>query len=49
MTITPICSKCGTELTEFGGLLFSPPDADGRSKKWHLCRTCYDEVAATLE
>jgi len=44
MVIKPICDKCGNELIEFGGLLFSPPDTSGRTRKWHLCKTCYEEI-----
>jgi len=49
MTIKPICDKCGNELTEFGALLFSPPDDSGITKKWHLCKTCYDEMVKVFK
>ena len=41
MAISPKCDKCGEELTEFGGILLSPPDGQGMVRKWHLCRGCY--------
>ena len=37
-----ICDKCGNELTELGGLAFSPPDSTLCHKK-HLCVDCYDK------
>ena len=45
MAIRPTCDKCGKELTEFGGLLFSPPDQYGKADKKHLCRACYEAIA----
>jgi len=44
MAIKPVCDKCGNELIEFGGLLFSPPDDFGNTRKWHLCKKCYEEI-----
>lgn len=44
MAISPVCDKCGKELTGYGGLLFGPPDSDGMSRKTHLCRDCYDAI-----
>ena len=44
--IKVVC-KCGKELTETGGLLLSPPDADGRVIKTHLCRECYANFPPT--
>lgn len=43
MTIKPVCDKCGEELTEFGALLFSPPEGN-LVKKFHLCKRCYYEL-----
>lgn len=34
------CDKCGCELTEPGGLIFSPPD-NRLSEKYHLCTGCW--------
>lgn len=48
--IKPVCSKCGEEFHEFGGLLFSPP-FDSREKseqitrKLHLCPRCWEQLA----
>ena len=44
MAINPVCDKCGNELIEFGALLFSPPDVSEKTRKWHLCKTCYEEI-----
>jgi hypothetical protein len=44
MAIAPECDFCGNELVEFGGLLFSPPDADGRVDKQHVCVECYGRI-----
>jgi len=49
MAIAPTCDKCGNELTDFGGILLSPPDQDSRVIKFHLCKSCYAEIAATLK
>ena len=40
MAISPKCDKCGNELTENGGLAFSPP-FENKSSKWHLCARCW--------
>ncbi|GBE19732.1 hypothetical protein BMS3Abin17_00459 [archaeon BMS3Abin17] len=44
MTIKPICDKCKQELTEFGAILFSPPDENNNVKKFHICKKCYEEM-----
>jgi hypothetical protein len=44
MSISPTCDKCKNELTEFGAILFSPPDEKSNVKKWHICKSCYDEM-----
>jgi len=31
--IAPKCDKCGQELEEMGGLVFSPPDTEGKVRK----------------
>lgn len=48
MAITPTCDKCGRALTEFGGILLSPPDARNQVTKFHLCTSCYSKLAAGL-
>ncbi len=47
--IKPICNKCENELKEFGGILLSPPDNEGKIKKMHLCKECYEKVKDLLE
>ena len=44
MSIKPICDKCKQELSDFGGILLSPPDEKGMVKKMHLCKGCYNEI-----
>jgi len=44
MAIKPICEKCGEELEEFGAILLSPPDSEGKVKKHHICKKCYEEM-----
>lgn len=46
MAIRPRCDFCAKELTDYGGLLFSPPNTSGTVKKYHLCKKCYAEVLA---
>ena len=48
MAIEPVCDKCKSRLDDFGGLLFSPPDDEGKVKKWHLCRKCYEAIVSKL-
>jgi len=48
MAIKPICNKCGGELDDFGAILLSPPDKNNSVKKFHLCKFCYQEIAAGL-
>jgi hypothetical protein len=47
MAIKPTCDFCVEELTEFGGLLFSPPDDSGYARKWHICKKCYEKLIKT--
>ena len=49
MTINPICDKCKNELDEFGAILFSPPNPESMVKKFHLCKNCFEELAAELQ
>jgi len=48
MSIQPKCDKCQQELTEFGGILLSPPDHEARVTKYHLCVECYQEIESNL-
>ncbi len=43
MAIKPICDKCKTELSEFGAILFSPPEGKN-VKKFHICKECYEKI-----
>lgn len=49
MAIKPVCDRGGSELIEPGGLLFSPPDAGGLVKKYHLCRECFEPMEAEMD
>jgi len=41
--ISPVCDRCGKELQELGGILFSP--LTGKTvTKLHICRPCYSEL-----
>lgn len=44
MAINPKCDKCKKELEDFGALLFSPPDKEGKVEKFHLCKECYNQL-----
>ncbi len=48
MAIKPLCDKCKKELTDYGAILLSPPDADSRVLKMHLCKDCYAEMLALI-
>lgn len=48
MAIKPSCDCCLYELSTFGGILLSPPDAAGFVKKLHFCAECYAAIAAAL-
>jgi len=49
MAIVPVCDKCKKELNQYGGLLFSPPDKNSVTKKWHLCKDCYEEIIQNFD
>ncbi len=49
MAIKPICDRCGHELDDFGGLLFSPPDNRSKVLKLHICQACYAELLAQFK
>ena len=44
MTIKPICDRCKKELQDFGGILFSPPNKENMTRKFHICKKCYEEI-----
>ena len=44
MAINPICDKCKKELMNFGAILLSPPDKNDKVKKFHLCKSCYQDI-----
>lgn len=43
----PTCDFCKLELTEPGGLLFSPPNGRDQVWKYHVCVTCYAKLFVT--
>ncbi len=44
MTIKPFCDKCKKELEDFGAILLSPPDENDKVRKFHLCKSCYQDT-----
>jgi len=42
------CNFCSQALTRPGGLLFGPPDDEGKSLKQHLCFPCWDVVSVAM-
>jgi len=43
------CDVCHKEINEPGGLLFSPPDKiTGSVWKYHICNSCYSQIAHDL-
>ena len=46
--IDPKCNRCGDELEEFGAILLSPPDEDGKVRKDHLCVDCYNSICTGI-
>jgi hypothetical protein len=49
MAIKPICDKCGKELNDFGAILLSPPNEEGKVLKLHLCKDCYEKIVADMK
>ncbi len=49
MAIKPICDQCKKELEDFGALLFSPPDKESRTKKFHICKNCFKKMEEGLK
>jgi len=46
--INPKCDICKEELEDFGALLFSPPE-DGKVRKTHICKKCYNKLKEKLK
>lgn len=44
MAIEPKCDRCKKELIEYGAILFGPPDMEGKAKKFHICKECYEKI-----
>lgn len=44
MAIEPTCDKCMEELTDFGGIILSPPNENEMVRKYHLCKNCYNKI-----
>ena len=42
--INPKCDICNKELEDYGGILLSPPDKEGKVKKKHTCKECYNKL-----
>jgi hypothetical protein len=49
MSIKPMCDKCKKELEDFGGILFSSPDENNKVKKFHLCKTCCEQIINSFQ
>lgn len=49
MAINPKCDKCKNELTDFGGILLSPPNKKSEVKKFHLCKKCYAKIESEFK
>ena len=47
--IKPNCDLCGKELTDFGALLFSPPNEKNEVKKFHICKLCYNTLQKQIK
>ncbi len=48
MAISPLCDKCKQELEDYGAILLSPPDDKQMVRKFHLCKKCYETLAADI-
>ncbi len=49
MVIKPKCDMCKKELTDYGALLFSPPNAKSQVVKYHICKTCYKALEEQIK
>ena len=56
--IAPLCDKCGSELNDFGAIIFSPPiviqnvkDNQTRNvtEKFHICLDCWKNISLWLK
>lgn len=47
MSIEVACEICDTVLVETGGLIFTPPFRK-TVDKWHICRSCFQDVINAL-
>jgi hypothetical protein len=44
-----LCDNCGNPLTEPGALLFTAPNADDMSRKFHICISCQSAIVDNLK
>lgn len=44
MAINTKCDSCGKELSEFGAILMSPPNRANQSRKFNICKKCYEKI-----
>ena len=42
--IEPACHKCLKELEDYGAIVLSPPERDGRCDKYHICKKCWEKL-----
>lgn len=49
MSIKINCRLCNRGLKELGGLIFSPPDEEGRVYKYHICKKCFKSLQGTMD
>ena len=42
------CGLCTCGMTDFGGLIFSPPNEYGQVDKFHVCVECWTDLERTL-
>jgi uncharacterized protein with PIN domain len=42
------CDICKEELKELGALLFSPPNKEGYTRKYHICVKCYKKYVLKI-
>lgn len=46
MSVRLHCSPCGAEIHQPNAELLGPPDFSHRTRKHHLCRTCFNRLMA---
>ena len=44
-----ICDKCLEILRDYGALVFSPPDDDGKTDKLHICKSCWEKLEKEIK